>query len=191
MDVNAKGGRGALFLDRDGIVNEDVGYAHRPDQIRFLPGIFAVVAAANACGMPVIIVTNQAGIARGYYGYEEFKTLMDWMQEQFRTRGAHIDTVYFCPHHPVHGKGALKRACTCRKPAPGMLLRAAQEHRIDLTASIMVGDSAHDMEAAEAAGVGKLLILASGKKKIEICKQLPQQTRSIEALHEIFEYLPS
>lgn len=191
MAGKADGGRAALFLDRDGIINEDVGYAHRPDQIRFLPGIFAVVAKANACGMPVIIVTNQAGIARGLYGYKEFESLMDWIREQFNARGARIDAVYFCPHHPVHGKGALRQACNCRKPAPGMLLRAADEHGLDLAASIMVGDSAHDMEAAAAAGVGTLLLFASGGKNIETGKQLPPQTRSIEALHEILGYLPA
>lgn len=182
-------GRAALFLDRDGVINDDVGYAYLPEEIRFLPGIFEVARAANALGMPVIVVTNQAGIARGFYEEKDFHALMDWMQKQFRESGAYIDAVYFCPHHPTHGNGYYKVMCACRKPKPGLLLQAAQEHGIDLAASVMVGDSVHDMEAGAAAGVGNLLFLES-KKSVESVS-LPPITRRMRNLAEILDFVSS
>jgi D-glycero-D-manno-heptose 1,7-bisphosphate phosphatase len=146
-------GRGALFLDRDGVVNVDKGYIHKPEECEFIPGIFALAARARDAGMPVIIVTNQAGIARGYYSEAQFQAFTEWMQDRFAQQGAPIAAVYYCPHHPTAGLGVYRCLCSCRKPAPGMLLMARDTFDLDLTRSAMVGDMPTDMLAAAAAGV--------------------------------------
>lgn len=149
----------ALFLDRDGVINVDIGYAHRPDQIQFVADIFELVAAATRCGYKVFVITNQAGIGRGYYPEADFHTLTAWIHEQFAQAGGRIERTYFCPHHPEHGVGAYRVACSCRKPEPGMLLQAASDYGIDLAHSIFVGDKRSDMQAGQRAGVGTLLYL--------------------------------
>lgn len=155
----AKTSHPALFLDRDGVVNVDKGYVHTPEETEFIPGIFELVADANARGYKVIIVTNQAGIGRGYYTEEVFHGYMDWVRAEFEARGARIDAVYFCPHHPEHGVGEYKQLCECRKPKPRMILQAAEEHGIELGNSVMLGDKQSDMQAAEAAGVGRRVLV--------------------------------
>jgi D-glycero-D-manno-heptose 1,7-bisphosphate phosphatase len=146
--------RPALFLDRDGVINVDIGYLHRPEDCRFIPGIFDLVRAANRAGYPVLVVTNQAGIGRGIYTEETFQVFTRWMTGEFAKHGATIDKVYHCPHHPDAGVGAYKIQCACRKPQPGMLLQARAEFDIDMPHSIMIGDSRTDLQAAQAAGVG-------------------------------------
>ena len=155
--MNAAALRPALFLDRDGVINVDHGYVHKPEQVSFIPGIFELVARARAAGMAVVVVTNQAGIGRGYYSEADFLAFTAWMQAAFERRGAPIDRVYFCPDHPEHGLGAYKRDTPMRKPGPGMLLQAAQELQLDLARSVMVGDTENDMLAGIAAGVGRTL----------------------------------
>lgn len=137
----------ALFLDRDGVINADVGFAHAPEQIIFLPGFFDLCRAAYASGERIIIVTNQSGIARGLYTEAQFHALMCWMMERFEKEGCPITAYYFCPHMPEAG-------CDCRKPKPGMILQAAREWNIDLAASRLIGDKESDLEAGRAAGVG-------------------------------------
>ncbi len=152
-------GRPALFLDRDGVINVDKGYVYRSEDVEFVAGIFDLVRRAQALGYLVIIVTNQSGIGRGYYSEEQFHQLSDWMREQFSRRGGHIDAVYFCPYHPEQGLGRYKRDSQCRKPAPGMLHQADADWGIDFSRSVLVGDSATDMAAARAAGVGRVFYL--------------------------------
>lgn len=154
--------RPALFLDRDGVINVDTGYVHHQSEFVFIPGIFDLVRAAHKAGLLVIVITNQAGIGRGYYSEGQFHDLMQWVRECFREQGGDIDAVYFCPDHPVHGIGRYRRDTPMRKPGPGMLLRAAQEYGIDLSRSVMVGDSEKDMLAALAAGVGYPFYIGSG-----------------------------
>ena len=120
-------GSRALFLDRDGVINVDSGYVHRIEEFRFLPGIFELVRQANACECRVVVVTNQAGIGRGYYTEIDFRVLMDWVREQFALQDAVLDAVYFCPDHPEHGVGQYRRQSPMRKPGPGMLLQAQQD----------------------------------------------------------------
>ncbi|MCX7627396.1 MAG: D-glycero-beta-D-manno-heptose 1,7-bisphosphate 7-phosphatase [Methylophilaceae bacterium] len=151
--------RPALFLDRDGVINVDHGYVHRPEEFEFVEGIFELVATANRAGYLVVVVTNQAGIGRGYYSEAQFLALTDWMKTKFRERGGIIDAVYFCPYHPEHGIGAYRRESEFRKPAPGMLLQAQSELGIDMEQSIFIGDKPSDMAAGRAAGVGTLLHL--------------------------------
>lgn len=146
--------RRALFLDKDGVINVDHGYVCTPERTQFIKGIFEVCRAATRQGFLNVVITNQAGIARGYYSEQDFLAYMDWMRGEFRRRGAQIDAVYFCPHHPEHGKGAYLLQCECRKPKPGMLLRAAGDLDIDLSGSVLLGDTPSDVAAGEAAGVG-------------------------------------
>ncbi|KVK92414.1 D-glycero-beta-D-manno-heptose 1,7-bisphosphate 7-phosphatase [Burkholderia cepacia] len=153
----------ALFLDRDGVINVDTGYLHRPSECQFVPGIFELVRAANRAGYRVFVVTNQAGIARGFYTEQVFRAFTDWMLGEFAKHGALIDEVYFCPHHPDAGLGEYRVACECRKPLPGMLLRARDEFGVDMARSIMIGDNLTDVEAARAAGVGQVFWLVDQK----------------------------
>lgn len=143
----------ALFLDRDGVVNVDHGYVHTIERFDFVEGIFELCRAAVRRGHLPVVVTNQAGIGRGYYGEAEFETLTRWMRERFEAQGAPIAAVYHCPYHPEHGVGAYRVDSFDRKPQPGMLLRARDELGVALEASMMVGDTASDMLAARRAGV--------------------------------------
>lgn len=150
----------ALFLDRDGVVNREVGYLSTPEQVEFLPGIFELCRAAQATGHKLIVITNQAGIARQFYSEADFHALMRWMTEQFARQRIRLDGYYFCPHHPQHGIGQYRIDCPDRKPQPGMLLQAARDHGIDLRRSLLVGDRCSDIQAGVAAGVGRLVLLA-------------------------------
>ena len=181
-------GRAALFLDRDGVINVDRGYVHKKEDVEFIDGIFELVAAAVRAGYPVIVVTNQSGIGRGLYGEEAFHALMGWMGGEFSSRGGRLDAVYFCPFHPEHGQGIYKRDSPERKPAPGMLLRAAVEHGLDLAGSILVGDSVSDVQAGEAAGIGRIFLLeaASGKKGNE---RMPPHVQRVKNLRELIPCL--
>jgi D-glycero-D-manno-heptose 1,7-bisphosphate phosphatase len=144
----------ALFLDRDGVINADHGYVCTPDRTEFVDGIFDLVRLANRRNHRVVVVTNQAGIARGYYSEDEFRRYMEWMSGVFKEHQARLDSVYYCPHYPAAGQTGYMRACTCRKPAPGMILAAQRDLVLDLAASILVGDKPSDVAAGEAAGVG-------------------------------------
>ncbi len=143
----------ALFLDRDGVINVDRGYVHRADDFEFVPGIFRFVRSCRQLGYRIIVVTNQAGIGRGYYSEEQFHVLSTWMHERFRVEDAEVDAVYYCPHHPEYGIGTYRQDSHDRKPNPGMLLRAAKDWGLDLSRSVLVGDRGSDIRAALAAGV--------------------------------------
>lgn len=144
----------ALFLDRDGVINKDVGYAHRPDQIEFMSQIFERCRLAHTQGKKIIIITNQSGVGRGYYSEAEFHGLMAWMKARFAEEGCPITAYYYCPHAP-------DAKCECRKPKPGMILQAAKEWDIDLAASCFMGDKETDRQAALAAGVGLFELISS------------------------------
>ena len=147
-------GNRALFLDRDGVINHDSGYTSDVESFLFIDGIFDVCREARRLGYLLIVVTNQAGIGRGYYSEQDFSNLTKWMCEQFEAEGAPISDVFYCPFHPVHGIGNYKADSFDRKPNPGMLLRAAEIHNLDLKRSVMIGDKSSDMQAALDAGVG-------------------------------------
>jgi len=154
------GPRRALFLDRDGVVNEEVGYLFRPEDIRFVPGIVSLCRTAQSLGYRLFIVTNQAGIGRGYYSEADFAGLMEWMRDELAGQGVSIDEVYYCPFHPEHGLGEYKREHEDRKPGTGMLRRAATEFGISLADSVMVGDRCTDIGAANAAGLRQAFLIA-------------------------------
>jgi D-glycero-D-manno-heptose 1,7-bisphosphate phosphatase len=150
----------ALFLDRDGVINHEVGYLHRPEDVRFVEGIFSLCLTAQTLGYALVVVTNQSGIARGLYTPAQFEALMHWISQQFVQQGIALTAVYHCPFHPTHGIGEFKRESEDRKPAPGMILRAAREHNLDLTQSLLIGDRCSDIAAAHAAGLRQAFLIA-------------------------------
>jgi D-glycero-D-manno-heptose 1,7-bisphosphate phosphatase len=146
--------RRALFLDKDGVINVDHGYICSPERTDFIAGIFGLCRAATQQGFLNVVITNQAGIARGYYTEQDFLGYMDWVRGEFRRHDAQLDAVYYCPHHPEHGLGEYLRDCECRKPKPGMLLVAQRELDLDLAGCVLLGDKASDLDAGRAAAVG-------------------------------------
>jgi D-glycero-D-manno-heptose 1,7-bisphosphate phosphatase len=149
--------RPALFLDRDGVINIDFGYVYLPRDFQFIEGVFDLVATAKQLGYLVVVVTNQAGIGRGYYSEQQFHYLTQWMRAKFKENGSAIDAVYFCPFHSKHGIGHYRTKSFFRKPAPGMFLLAEFELEIDMEQSILIGDKPSDMAAGLAAGIKTLL----------------------------------
>jgi len=149
-----------LFLDRDGVINEEVGYLSKSDEVRFVPGIFSLCRTAQTLGYRLMVVTNQSGIARGFYTEADFDHLMDWMRGEFKREGITLDAVYFCPFHPEHGVGDYRQEHEDRKPGPGMLRRGAREFGINLAESVLVGDRCSDITAANAAGLRQAFLLA-------------------------------
>ena len=166
--------RRALFLDRDGVINVDRRYVHRIADFEFMPGVLDAAARFAQSGHAIVVVTNQAGIARGYYGVEDFYALTRWMGARFAEAGAPLDAVYFCPHHPEATVAQLRCKCVCRKPEPGMIRRAALELNLELPASILVGDKFSDIAAGRAAGVGRCILVRSADHPQPSADDLPQ-----------------
>lgn len=151
-------GRRAVFLDRDGTINRDVNYLSRPEQVELLPGAGPAVARLNGAGLLVLVVSNQSGVARGMFGQAEVEAVNAQLSRQLTAFGARVDRYYFCPHHPEGKVACYARRCDCRKPAPGLLLRAAGELGLDPARCFMVGDRPLDMEAGLAAGACCVLV---------------------------------
>jgi D-glycero-D-manno-heptose 1,7-bisphosphate phosphatase len=126
-----------------------------------VPGVLDGARRLDELGLALVVVTNQSGIGRGLYTEEDFRLLTDWMTQRFAAAGAPLAGVYFCPHHPEDAQGAYRMVCDCRKPAPGLLLRAAAELRLDLARSVLFGDRASDLQAARSAGVPRRVLLAT------------------------------
>ena len=142
----------ALFLDRDGVINIDKNYVNQIDDFEFVDGIFDLCKKYQDEGYLIIVITNQAGIARGYYSVNDFDKLTNWMTAEFLKQGVFLSKVYFCPHHPD-----FDQDCSCRKPNPGMLLSAAKDFDIDLSQSVLIGDKQSDIDAGSNAGIKKLI----------------------------------
>ena len=149
----------AVFLDRDGVINVDHSYVYRVEDFDFIEGIFEFCWHAKSLGYKLIVVTNQSGIGRGYYSEDDFSKLTDWMKQQFTVNQCEIDAVYFCPYHPEKALPPYLKNSDWRKPAPGMLLQAIQDFDLNANQSIMIGDRETDMQAAEAAGIGRKILL--------------------------------
>jgi D-glycero-D-manno-heptose 1,7-bisphosphate phosphatase len=158
----------ALFLDRDGVINVDVNYGYRIDQMQFIPGIFDFTRRFSAVGYAIVIVTNQGGIGRGFYTEADFHLLTDWMRAKFASEGVMITSVKFCPHHPEAISAKYRVQCSCRKPEPGMLNEAIAEFKLNPTQSVMVGDHASDMRAGYAAGLRKLFLLGDSTEYADL-----------------------
>lgn len=152
----------AAFIDRDGVINEDLGHVHRIEDFRLLRGATDGLRRLQAAGYRLVVVTNQAGIARGLYTESDYQRLNQHLHATLRRQGITLDAVYHCPHHPEAGLGALRTACECRKPAPGMLLRARDELGLDLARSVLIGDKRSDLESGRAAGVRCVVLVESG-----------------------------
>lgn len=148
----------AVFLDRDGVINEEVGYIDSLDKLKIISCAYEAIKLINQSGMQVVIVSNQAGVAKGIFTEDFVQTTHDYLQRILSRQGAYINSIYYCPHHPTEGEKPYQQVCECRKPAPGMLLRAAQDLNIDLKRSYMIGDRFRDIEAAKKAGVQGILV---------------------------------
>jgi len=159
-------GRPAAFLDRDGVINIDHGYTVRVSEFHFVPGTLDACRALVQAGYALVVVTNQSGIGRGLYTEQDFHTLTHWMRTQFANAGAPLAGVYFCPHHPTQALPPYLCTCTCRKPAPGMLIQAAKELNLDLKRSLLFGDRASDLQAARAAGIAQRIALGTDGKSM-------------------------
>ena len=154
--------RSALFLDRDGVINVDRGYIHRSDQFEFVPGIFELARFwTNELRRPVVVITNQSGIGRGYFDECAYESLTRWMCDRFEAEHTAIARVYDCPYHPLHGIGEYRRDHPWRKPNPGMILRAVSDLGLDPAQSAILGDKMSDIEAGAAAGIGLRILVAS------------------------------
>ncbi|MFP4162358.1 MAG: D-glycero-alpha-D-manno-heptose-1,7-bisphosphate 7-phosphatase [Chitinispirillaceae bacterium] len=167
----------ALFLDRDGVINEDCHYPHKPEQIVFREGIFDLCRFASDKGYLIVVVTNQAGVAKGYFTEEDLISLHEWMREQFLDEGIAITSFYYCPCHPDAVHDRYRQRSPFRKPAPGMVLQAVDEHIIDLTKSLMVGDKQSDRIAVE------------GLRSLILKSKYTQNDYDITSLEEVYEYL--
>ncbi|MBV8857926.1 MAG: HAD family hydrolase [Acidobacteria bacterium] len=153
------GGRRAVFIDRDGTISEEVGYVNHVSRYRVFPFAAAAVRALNEAGWLAVLVTNQAGVARGYFEEEMIGRVHGVLAEELEKGGARLDAVYYCPHHPSVGEPPYRLDCDCRKPRPGLIKRAAEELGIDLTRSWMVGDRYSDTELARNAGTRAAFVL--------------------------------
>jgi D-glycero-D-manno-heptose 1,7-bisphosphate phosphatase len=152
--------RKAAFLDRDGVINEDRSYVHRPEDFVLLPGVLEALRMLQDDDYALVIVSNQSGIARGFYTALDYQRVVLYMQSLFAAEGIALAGVYHCPHHPQAFVERYRRVCECRKPGPGLIHLAADELGLSLRASILVGDQATDIEAGRAAGVGRCYLLA-------------------------------
>jgi D-glycero-D-manno-heptose 1,7-bisphosphate phosphatase len=157
-------GRPAAFLDRDGVLNEDLGYVHRVADWRWMPGAMGALQRLHAAGYALVVVTNQSGVGRGMYTQADVEVLHAHMRLELAAAGVHMAGVYACPHHPEATLAAYRQDCLCRKPRPGLLLQAIAEHGLDAARSIIVGDRASDLEAGRAAGVARGFLVGEGQR---------------------------
>lgn len=153
--------RKAAFLDRDGVINRDRAYVSRWEDFEFVPGAVDAMRQLQDAGYALVVITNQSGLARGYYTESQYQALTQHMRTALSTAGVELTGVYHCPHHPNGTVAGLTQNCDCRKPAPGLILRAASELNLSLTDSLLVGDKPSDIQAARAAGVGRAYLVQS------------------------------
>ena len=149
----------AIFIDRDGTINEDIGYVSHPDDLFIYPFAADAIRRLNQAGLKVIIITNQSGIARGFYSETTLEAIHHKLGRELAREKAKIDAVYYCPHHPRHGNQHYRKVCDCRKPQTAMLERAAAEHEINLSQSYVIGDKASDINLATNAGAKGVLVM--------------------------------
>jgi D-glycero-D-manno-heptose 1,7-bisphosphate phosphatase len=145
--------RPMALLDRDGVINRDIGYAFRPDQIQWIDGLFPALRLLGETGYRIVVVTNQSGVARGFYSEDDVEALHRWMADEIRAQGGSIAAFYHCPYHPEASVDAYRCDHPDRKPRPGMLIKAMARFATDRANSFMIGDKPSDLAAAQAAGV--------------------------------------
>lgn len=183
--VARRPGAPVLFLDRDGVINVNHGYVHTAERTEWVAGILPLLGDAARLGYQVVVATNQAGIARGLYSTEEFIAYTQWQHQQLLEAGAPLLGTWFCPHHPSAGLGEFKIYCLCRKPGPGMLTKAIEYYSLDPVQALFLGDKVSDMQAGDAAGLGKLLLIAGDTGEGDV----PQQTILVPDLAGVLHHL--
>jgi len=177
----------AVFLDRDGVINIDTGYVSHSDDFVFIEGVIEACKAIKEKGYEIVIITNQSGIARGYFSEDDFMTLTEWMDWSFADKGIDIDGVYFCPHHPEKGLGDYKQVCDCRKPQPGMIISAQKHLKIDLSQSYLVGDKLSDLQAGKNAGITTNILVRTGKEVTDAAQEAADHV--VDSLVNVVELL--
>ena len=166
--------RPAVFIDRDGTINEDIGYVSSPGELIIYPFAAEAVRLVNDSGMKAIVITNQSGVARSLYTERTLTAIHDRLTGELALAGARLDAIYYCPHHPEIGDETYRKRCGCRKPRPGLLRRAALDHEIDLAASYVIGDKASDINlAAEVGAVGVLVLTGYGRETLRARDRRP------------------
>nr|WP_255663162.1 HAD-IIIA family hydrolase [Komagataeibacter sp. FNDCR2] len=165
--------RGAVIFDRDGVLNHDIAYAHRPDQIQWIDDAIAAVKHVNDAGLLALIATNQAGVAHGYYSEADVHSLHQWMIQQLHNGGANIDGIAYCPYHPAGAVEAYRRVSPMRKPAPGMLLQLMKDYNVDRARTVMIGNADSDMAAAASAGIKGIFF--TGGSLLDVVKPVVAQ----------------
>ena len=169
----------ALFLDRDGVINVDKHYVYRIEDCEFIEGIFDLCRRARSKGYKLLVVTNQAGIAKGYYSEEDFLRFMDYMKAEFERQGCPLDEVFYCPYHE-EGQGKYRKESDDRKPAPGMILKAAEKFDLDLNQCVLIGDKRSDIEAGQRAGVGMLIRVSTPLDIMRLVKGMEEGDKDEE-----------
>ena len=161
----------AVFFDRDGVLNVDIINLHEVEKFVWIDGAKDAIKLCNDAGYLTVIITNQSGIARGIFTEDDVKKIYDYMQTELEKIGAHFDAMYYCPHHPEGEVDEYRKVCDCRKPKPGLILRACKELNIDPAQSIMIGDHTRDLECGENAGVSKLVRFDSNGNLYDVLKK--------------------
>ena len=174
----------ALFLDRDGVINIEKNYVYRIEDFEFTDGIFELCARAGKRGFKLIVITNQAGIARGYYTVADYQRLTEWMLDRFAQNGIRIQGVYYCPFHPTAGIGKYRQDSFDRKPNPGMILQAKDDFALDLANSVLVGDKDSDIAAGRVAGIKYNVKLLNG-----VAPPRAAQRLEFASLHAVGDWL--
>lgn len=173
----------AIFLDRDGTINEEMGYINHISRFKIFPFTFDAIKLLKECGYKIIVITNQAGLARGYFSEEVLQSVHDKLMDEAQKTGAGIDKIYYCPHLPGAAVKKYDRDCSCRKPKTGMLEKARDELNIDLSRSVMIGDRYKDMQFGWKVGLKTVLVL-SGYGKGEYTHQREQWEREPDMVAE-------
>ncbi|WP_206810456.1 D-glycero-alpha-D-manno-heptose-1,7-bisphosphate 7-phosphatase [Paradesulfitobacterium ferrireducens] len=180
----------ALFLDRDGVINVDKEYVHKIEDFEFMEGIFDTLRYFQDHGYLLIVITNQAGIGRGYFTEAQFQALTQWMMGESSLRNIDIRKVYYCPYHPQYGKGDYQQDSFDRKPNPGMILKAQKEFDLNLEHSILVGDNETDLMAGMRAGIKFNVLFGTAASRLELCyyhiKALPELIGLYETYIRLF-----
>jgi D-glycero-D-manno-heptose 1,7-bisphosphate phosphatase len=165
--------RAAVFLDRDGTINEEVDFVRTPDQLVLIPGAGGAIRKLNWAGLLTCVISNQSGVGRGLYTEDDLTLIHARLAEELKKEKAMLDRIYYCPHHPTEGVPPYNIACACRKPSPGMLLAAQREFQVELTCSTVVGDRSVDILAGRAVGARTVLVLTGyGRQAVEDCAAL-------------------
>ena len=177
----------ALFLDRDGVINTEINYLYKIEDFEFIDGIFDLCRTAVEHNYRIIVVTNQSGIARGYYSEADLEKLTKWMMREFAGRGIEISRVYACPHLIDADIESYRRDCPARKPNPGMLLQAKEDFNLDLSECILIGDKKRDMEAGLRVGINNLILFDASASELE---NLDSKVKLASNLNQCKKYFP-